>query len=118
MSALRADEVPAPRKRLHLIGNAHLDIAWLWPCWEGFAAVKATFRSALDRMNEHPRFEFSASSAAYYEWIEENDPAMFEEIRARVREGRWHLVGGWWVEPDCNLPGGEALVRQALMGQN
>ncbi|HEY9288361.1 MAG TPA: glycoside hydrolase family 38 C-terminal domain-containing protein [Candidatus Dormibacteraeota bacterium] len=117
MSALRVDEVSSPRKRLHLIGNAHLDIAWLWPCWEGFAAVKATFRSALDRMSEHPTFEFCASSAAYYEWVEENDPAMFEEIRRRVAEGRWHLVGGWWVEPDCNLPGGESLVRQALIGQ-
>ena len=117
MSALRVDELSSPRKRLHLIGNAHLDVAWLWPCWEGFAAVKATFRSALDRMNEHPTFEFSASSAAYYEWVEENDPAMFQEIRRRVEEGRWHLVGGWWIEPDCNLPGGESLVRQALIGQ-
>lgn len=117
MSALRVDEVSSPRKCLHLIGNAHLDVAWLWPCWEGFAAVKATFRSALDRMTEHPTFEFCASSAAYYEWIEENDPSMFEEIRRRVEEGRWHLVGGWWVEPDCNLPGGESLVRQALIGQ-
>lgn len=117
MSAVRIDEVESPRRRLHLIGNAHLDIAWLWQCWEGYAAVKATFRSALDRMTEHPRFQFSASSAAYYEWIEQNDPAMFEEIRRRVAEGRWHLVGGWWVEPDCNIPGGEALVRQALLGQ-
>ncbi|TMD40116.1 MAG: alpha-mannosidase [Chloroflexi bacterium] len=117
MSALRVDELQRRRKRLHLIGNAHLDVAWLWPCWEGFAAVKATFRSALDRMGEYPQFQFSASSAAYYEWIQHNDPAMFEEIRARVAEGRWHLVGGWWVEPDCNIPGGEALVRQALLGQ-
>lgn len=117
MSALRVDELSSPKKRLHLVGNAHLDVAWLWPCWEGFAAVKATFRSALDRLTEHPTFEFSASSAAYYEWVEENDPAMFEEIRRRVEEGRWHLVGGWWVEPDCNLPGGESLVRQALIGQ-
>jgi alpha-mannosidase len=118
MSALRADAVErSARRRLHLIGNAHLDIAWLWLCWEGFAAVKATFRSALDRMVEYPDFQFSASSAAYYEWIELNDPAMFEEIRRRVAEGRWHLVGGWWVEPDCNIPGGEALVRQALLGQ-
>ena len=118
MSALRVDELDRPaRKRLHMVGNAHLDIAWLWLCWEGFAAVKATFRSALDRMAEYPDFQFSASSAAYYEWIEQNDPAMFEEIRRRVAEGRWHLVGGWWVEPDCNIPGGEALVRQALLGQ-
>ena len=118
MSALRADEVQSQtRKRLHMIGNAHIDVAWLWPYWEGFGSVKATFRSALDRMNEYPDFIFSASSAAYYEWIEQNDPGMFAEIRQRVNEGRWHLVGGWWVEPDCNLPGGEGLVRQALLGQ-
>jgi alpha-mannosidase len=118
MSALRVDELKHPaRRRLHMVGNAHLDIAWLWQVWEGFAAVKATFRSALDRMNEYPEFQFSASSAAYYEWIERNDPAMFDEIKGRVAEGRWHLVGGWWVEPDCNIPGGEALVRQALIGQ-
>ena len=119
MTALRVDELRSPvRKRLHMIGNAHLDVAWLWPFWEGFAAVKATFRSALDRMTEYPDFQFSASSAAYYAWIERNDPAMFEEIKQRVAEGRWHLVGGWWVEPDCNIPGGEALVRQALLGQS
>jgi alpha-mannosidase len=118
MSALRADEVQSQtRKRLHMIGNAHIDVAWLWQYWEGFASVKATFRSALDRMNEYPDFIFSASSAAYYEWIEQNDPGMFAEIRQRVAQGRWHLVGGWWVEPDCNLPGGESLVRQALLGQ-
>jgi alpha-mannosidase len=100
-----------------MVGNAHLDIAWLWPFSEGFAAVTATFRSALDRMAEYPNFQFSASSAAYYEWIEQTNPAMFEEIRRRVAEGRWHLVGGWWVEPDCNIPGGESLVRQGLLGQ-
>ncbi len=100
-----------------MIGNGHLDVAWLWQVWEGLQEVKATFRSALDRMDEYPDFQFAASSSAYYEWIEQNEPAMFEEIRRRVAEGRWHLVGGWWVEPDCNLPGGEALVRQALLGQ-
>ena len=105
------------RPLLHMIGNAHLDVVWLWQAWEGLQEVKATFRSALDRMHEHPDFKFAASSAAYYEWIEENEPAMFEEIRERVAEGRWEPVGGWWVEPDCNLPGGEALARQALYGQ-
>jgi alpha-mannosidase len=100
-----------------MIGHGHLDIVWLWQASEGLQEVKATFRSALDRMREYPEFKFAASSAAYYEWIEENEPEMFEEIRRRVAEGRWEPVGGWWVEPDCNLPGGEAFVRQALLGQ-
>lgn len=68
-------------------------------------------------MNETPDFKFTASSAQFYEWVAENDPAMLSEIRKRVDEGRWNVVGGWWVEPDMNIPGGEAMVRQGLYGQ-
>lgn len=103
---------------LHMIGNSHIDAVWLWPWEEGFAEVKATFRSALDRMNEYPEFVFTCSSAAYYAWVEQNAPDMFDEIRARVAEGRWRIAGGWWVEPDCNVPSGESFVRQALLGQH
>lgn len=102
---------------LHMIGNAHIDPVWLWQWHEGFQEVLATFRSALDRMNEDPEFCFTASSAVFYSWVERVDPGMFEEIRKRVAEGRWELAGGWWLEPDCNLPGGESFVRQALYGQ-
>jgi len=105
------------RKKLHMIGNAHLDPVWLWQWQEGFQETKATFRSALDRMNETAEFLFTSSSAANYEWIENNDPKMFEEIRQRIREGRWEIVGGWWIQPDCNIPGGESFVRQGLYGQ-
>ncbi|MGH2542767.1 MAG: alpha-mannosidase, partial [Ardenticatenaceae bacterium] len=59
-----------------------------------------------------------SSSAAFYEWVEESDPAMFEEIKQRVAEGRWEIVGGWWIQPDCNIPGGESFVRQGLYGQH
>lgn len=104
-------------KTLYMIGNAHLDPVWLWQWQEGFQEVKATFRSALDRMKEYEEFIFTSSSAAFYEWVEENDPAMFEEIRERVKEGRWVLEGGWWIQPDLNVPGGESYVRQGLYGQ-
>jgi alpha-mannosidase len=114
----RAAAIDPRTATLHLIGNAHIDAVWLWPWTEGFAEVKATFRSALDRMNEYPEFVFTCSSAAYYAWVEENAPEMFDEIRARVAEGRWRIAGGWWVEPDCNLPSGESFVRQALIGQH
>src|SRR5438105_4479817 len=105
-------------KTLHMIGNAHLDPVWLWQWPEGFQEVKATFRSVLDLMKEYDDFLFTASSAALYQWIEQNDPAMFEEIKQRVAEGRWEIAGGWWIEPDCNVPSGESLVRQGLYGQH
>ncbi|SFI76147.1 alpha-mannosidase [Paenibacillus sp. UNC496MF] len=104
-------------RKLYMIGNAHLDPVWLWQWQEGFQETKATFRSALDRLKEYGDFIFTNSSAANYEWVERNDPAMFEEIRARVAEGRWQIVGGWWVQPDCNIPGGESFARQGLYGQ-
>jgi alpha-mannosidase len=100
-----------------MIGQAHIDPVWLWPWPEGVSEVHSTFRAALDRMNETPGFAFTASSAQFYQWVSENDPAMIAEIRKRVEEGRWGLVGGWWVEPDVNIPSGESLVRQGLYGQ-
>ena len=105
-------------KKLYMIGNAHLDPVWLWPWQEGFQENKATCRSALDRLKEFDNVAFTSSSAQFYEWIEQNDPAMFAEIAARVREGRWVLCGGWWVQPDCNIPGGEAFARHGLISQN
>lgn len=102
---------------MHMIGNAHVDPVWLWQWQEGFQETKATFRSALDRMKEFDDFIFTSSSAAFYDWIEEHEPAMFEEIKQRIKEGRWVLCGGWWIQPDCNIPGGESFVRQGLYGQ-
>jgi alpha-mannosidase len=76
---------------LHMIGNAHLDPVWLWQWQEGFQETKATFRSALDRMNESDDFLFTSSSAAMYEWVEHNDPQMFAEIAISHRAS--HLCG-------------------------
>ena len=105
-------------KKIHLIGNAHLDPVWLWQWQEGVAEVKATFRSALDRMKEYDDFIFTSACGAYYMWIEKSDPKMFEEIRKRVKEGRWCITGGWLIQPDCNIPTGESFARHALITQN
>ncbi len=102
---------------LHAIGNAHIDPVWLWRWTEGLETIRATFQSVLDRMDEYPGFVFSGSSAAFYAWLRDTDPGMFERVRARVREGRWEIVGGWWIQPDANVPCGESLARQALYGQ-
>jgi alpha-mannosidase len=104
-------------KNIFLIGNAHLDPVWLWRWQEGCGEVLQTFRSALDRLNEYDDFVFTCSSASYYRWVEEIDKDMFEEIRERVRQGRWIPVNGWWVQPDCNIPSGESFARQALYSQ-
>ncbi|GKI14822.1 hypothetical protein CE91St44_13070 [Oscillospiraceae bacterium] len=104
-------------RKIYAIGNAHLDAAWLWPWQEGYAEVKATFRSALQRLEEYEGFVFTSSSAQYYAWLEEAEPEMLDGIRTYIRKGRWVICGGWWVQPDCNLPCGEALIRQGLWGQ-
>jgi len=103
--------------KMYLIGNSHLDPVWLWRWQEGFSEVLATFRSALDRMNDFPDFKFTSACAAYYEWVEKCDPDMFEEIRQRVKEGRWNIVGGWFIQPDCNMPCGESFARHGLISQ-
>ena len=103
--------------KVHLIGNAHLDPVWLWRWQEGFGEILATYRSALDRMKEFSDFKFTSACAVYYQWIEKMDPDMFEEIRQRVKEGRWSIVGGWFLQPDCNIPCGESFVRHGLVSQ-
>src|SRR5271157_4538756 len=107
----------ASQHKMYMIGNAHIDIPWLWPWPESMAVGLSTFRAALDRMNEFPDFKFTASSAQLYEWAAAADPKMMAEIRRRVAEGRWDVVGGWWIEPDVNIPSGESLIRQGLYGQ-
>ncbi len=104
--------------KIYLIGNAHIDPVWLWRWQEGYAEILATVRSALDRMKDFDDFCFSFSAAAFYEWVEKTDPYMFEEIRERVKEGRWCIVGGWFIEPDLNIPCGESFARHALLSQH
>ncbi len=100
-----------------LTGHAHLDLAWLWPLEETRRKARRTFHSVVGLMASYPELRFNQSSAQVYSWIEQDDPALFEKIRTLVREGRWDIVGGMWVEPDGNLPAGESWVRQLLFGQ-
>jgi alpha-mannosidase len=104
-------------KRVIMIGNAHIDPVWLWQWPEGYQEVRATFQSAIDRMDEFPDFVFTCDSSLFFEWVAESDPELHERIKRRIEEGRFQVIGGWWIEPDCNVPGGESFVRQALYGQ-
>ncbi|HEV2578893.1 MAG TPA: glycoside hydrolase family 38 C-terminal domain-containing protein [Acidobacteriaceae bacterium] len=101
----------------HLTGNSHIDAAWLWPWTETVDTAKRTFSSAVQLMNEYPTYTYTQSASAYSQWIADKYPALNAEIAKRVNEGRWELVGGMWVEPDLNMPDGESLVRQLLVGQ-
>ena len=105
------------KKKIYMIGNSHIDPVWFWNWDEGMQEAKATFSSALDRLNEYPDVCYTATSTVFLEWVEKIRPDLFEEIRQRVQEGRFELTGGWLVEPDCILPCGEAFVRQGLYGQ-
>ena len=109
--------VPNERPVVHIIGHSHIDAAWLWPWTDAADLVLTTFRSALDRIVETPGFRYSHSSAAHYRWVEQADPKMFAEIKQRIGEGRWEVVGGWPVEPDCNIPSTESFARQCLYGK-
>jgi alpha-mannosidase len=101
----------------HLTGNSHIDAAWLWPWTETVDVVKRTFGTALQLMYEYPEYTYTQSAAAYNDWIADKYPDMNAEIARRIKEGRWEIVGGMWVEPDLNMPDGESLVRQLLVGK-
>src|SRR6478736_2202337 len=102
---------------LSAIGHAHLDTACPWPLAESYRKAVRSFSSQVAYMDRYPEFRFACSQAQQYDWIRRRDPELYGRIRARVESGQWQPVGGTWVEPDCNLPSGESLVRQFLHGQ-
>jgi alpha-mannosidase len=101
----------------HLSGNSHIDAAWLWPWTETVDAVRRTFGTAVQLMNEYPTYTYTQSAAQYNVWIADKYPDINKQIEQRIKEGRWEIVGGMWVEPDLNMPDGESLVRQLLIGK-
>lgn len=102
---------------IDVVGNAHIDAAWLWRWDETVDVVRNTWRTAAKLLEKYPGTTFAGSAGAYYVWLERYEPSLLHELQRLQREGRWAPVGGWWVEADANLPSGEALVRQALYGQ-
>jgi len=105
------------REKIHLLCNAHLDPVWLWQWEEGAAAALSTFRSAADLCEEFPGFVFNHNEAILYEWVEEYEPELFKRIQKLVRQKKWHIMGGWFLQPDCNMPSGESFVRQIIYGR-
>ncbi len=117
LEKLQALEPLLQKATFHLTGNSHIDAAWLWPWTETVDVVKRTFGTALQLMYEYPQYTYSQSAAQYNEWLAQKYPEMNAEIAQRIKERRWEVVGGMWVEPDLNMPDGESLVRQLLVGK-
>ncbi|MBE9140631.1 alpha-mannosidase, partial [Nodosilinea sp. LEGE 07088] len=105
------------QRTVRCLGHAHLDLAWLWPVPETWTAAENTFRSVLALQQDFPELTFTHSSPALFAWLEQHRPALFATIQQQVKAGRWAIDAGLWVEPDLNLPGGEAIARQILYGQ-
>ncbi len=103
-------------KELHMICNAHLDPVWLWQKPEGIAEAISTFRVAADFCEKFDGFIFNHNESVLYEWVEENEPELFERIRKLVKEGKWRIMGGWYLQPDCVMPCGESFIRQIETG--
>jgi len=117
LSGVLASPASASAHRMVAVGHAHIDSAWLWPVRETVRKCARTFSNVLSLMDANPDFVFACSSAQQFAWIKENYPALFERIRDKVAAGQFVPVGGMWVESDTNMPGGEAMARQFLMGK-
>lgn len=115
---LMALSEPAREYKLILAGHAHLDMDWMWSYHETVASTLATFRTVLNLMEQYPEFTFSQSQASVYKMVEEYDPDMMEEIKGRIREGRWEITASAWVETDKNMPSTESLLRHIAYTKN
>ena len=104
-------------KELYLVCNAHIDPVWLWEWEEGAAVALSTFQTAARLCEEFDDFIFNHNEAVLYQWVESYEPELFTKIQQLVEQRKWHIMGGWYVQPDCNLPSGESLVRQILVGR-
>jgi len=102
---------------VHLIANAHLDPIWLWNWQAGVDEALATFRSAVDRCHEYPEFRYTRGEAWLYQWVEDLDPGLFQEVSALIAAGRWSIAGGQWIQPDANLPTAAGWRKQIELGQ-
>jgi len=100
-----------------LLGNAHIDLMWLWRYPETLEVINNTFTSVLNLMDQHPEFRFTHGQAQSYVWLEKLQPRLFAKVKERIQQGRWEIIGGSWSQPDNNMPSGESLVRQYLYGK-
>ena len=102
---------------VHCVGHTHIDVAWLWPLRVTEDKAVRSFATVIQYMKEYPYYQFMSSQPQLYKYVEKHEPALFDAIARAVRDGRWEPEGAMFVEADCNISGGEALVRQILHGK-
>ncbi|ORX69069.1 hypothetical protein DL89DRAFT_275108 [Linderina pennispora] len=105
------------RHQVYAIGNCHIDTAWLWPFAETKRKSARSWATQLQLMDQYPEYKFAASQAQQFEWLKQNYPGLFARIQDKAKSGQFIPIGATWVEMDCNLPSGESLARQFLLGQ-
>ena len=105
------------KPKIHLLCNAHLDPVWLWQWKEGAAEAISTFRVAANFCEKYDGFVFNHNEAVLYKWVEEYDPALFKKIQELVAAGKWKIMGGWYLQPDCTMLSGESFLNQIELGQ-
>ena len=103
-------------RKIHLICNAHLDPVWLWQRAEGIGEALSTFKIAADFCEKYDGFVFNHNESVLYEWIKDNDETLFKRIQNLVRDGKWRIMGGWYLQPDVLMPCGESVIRQINVG--
>ena len=113
---LERKNIADPLLKFYAVGHSHLDLAWLWPLRETRRKAGRTFATALANLKEYPDYIYGASQPQQFEWVKQDYPALYEKIKAAVKEGRFEVQGGMWVEADTNVTGGESLIRQFLYG--
>ncbi len=112
------NEVCGPQEaNVVCIGHTHIDVAWLWPLRQTREKAQRSFSTVVNMMKEFPEYKFMSSQPQLYKFVKEDDPALYEEIKALVKAGRWEVEGAMWLEADCNLTSGESLVRQLVFGK-
>ncbi len=99
------------------IGQTHIDIAWFWTVMQTREKAQRSFATAINLMNKYDEYKFMSSQPLLYQFVKENDPLLYEKIKERIKEGRWEVEGGMWIEPDVNLSSGESLIRQIYHGK-
>ncbi len=114
LQELQGDEI---KPSVNAIGHSHIDMAWMWRSHHTREKARRTFSTMLHLMRQYPEFLFIHSSPQLYQFVKQDDPALYARIKEKIADGHWEVTGGWWVESDTNLAGGESLVRQVLFGK-